>query len=146
MLNGDILTQLPFVQLYKHHAAAAAQLTMAVQVTEIAIGYDLVAIADGQVTELRQKPRLRLNAIAGVYVLSQEARAAIPPGIPFDMPDLIESLIRDGRAVCAYRHYGEWHDIGTPAGLAEARRSFASLPGAYLPDHTFTNGEPLTGR
>lgn len=134
VLNGDILTRLPFADLYQHHIASAAYLTMVVQEKQIPISDDVVLIADGQVRALRRAPRLRLDASAGIYVLSAQARAAIPPGTPFDMPDLIESLIRDGHPVRAYRYRGEWHDIGTPAGLAGARRSFARLASAYLPD------------
>lgn len=135
VLNGDILTRLPFAELYQHHLANAAYLTMVVQEKQIPISDDVVLIADGQVLALRRTPRLRLDASAGIYVVSAQARAAIPPGSPFDMPDLVESLITDGHPVRAYRHRGEWHDIGTPAGLAGARRSFARMASAYLPDH-----------
>jgi len=132
VLNGDVLTQLDFAELYRSHLASEAAMTAAVHVTDVPISYGIVDIAGGRVRDLWEKPQLELNVCAGVYVLSPQARAAIPSGRRFDMTDLIRRLIAEGHPVNAFRFREEWHDIGTATDLARARRSFAAQPSAFL--------------
>lgn len=132
VLNGDVLTQLDFAELYRSHLASGAPMTAAVHVTSVPIGYGIVDLSGGRIHDLWEKPELELNVCAGVYVLSPQARAAIPVGRRFDMTDLIHRLLGAGHPVNAFRFREEWHDIGTASDLARARRSFAEQPSAYL--------------
>jgi NDP-sugar pyrophosphorylase family protein len=47
------------------------------------------------------------------------------------MPDLLTGLIEHGVSVRSYRFAGEWHDVGTPDRLEEARRSVERHAAAY---------------
>ena len=109
-------------------------MTVAAHQKQIPIRHDILTVSGDRVLEINPQPYLRLSACAGVYVLSPAARATIPHGVPFHMTDLIALLLRQNEPVRALRFCDDWHDIGTATDLAEARRSFAEQPFAYLPD------------
>jgi NDP-sugar pyrophosphorylase family protein len=140
VMNADVLTALNFVDLYATHQHQGAALTVAAHVMEMPISQGLLAIGGGGVQGLWEKPRLELDVCAGIYVLSAEARAAIPAGRRFDMTDLIQLLVGRGQPVAAHRFTDAWHDMGTPESLEQARRSFAEHRSDYLPRLPEKNG------
>ena len=48
----------------------------------------------------------------GVYVMEPQVLELIPANEPFDFPDLVHALTRDGRDVGVYRYSGYWRDLG----------------------------------
>ncbi|MEV4315553.1 sugar phosphate nucleotidyltransferase [Actinocrispum sp. NPDC049592] len=133
VMNADVLTTLNFGDLYATHLHRSAVLTVAARVLEMPISQGVLAVSGDTVQGLWEKPRVELDVCAGVYVLSAEARAAIPASGRFDMTDLIQVLLDQGRPVVAHRFTDAWHDMGTPEGLEQARRSFAEHRSDYLP-------------
>ncbi|MEV0764774.1 sugar phosphate nucleotidyltransferase [Nocardia sp. NPDC050435] len=140
VMNADVLTALNFGDLYSTHQDRGAVLTVAAHVTETPISQGLLALSGDSVQGLWEKPRLELDVCAGVYVLSPEARAEIPEGRRWDMTDLIQSLLAKGCPVVAHRFTDAWHDMGTPSGLEQARRSFAEHRSDYLPGLSHATG------
>ncbi|MEV4211228.1 sugar phosphate nucleotidyltransferase [Micromonospora sp. NPDC049662] len=134
VMNADVLTLLNFDELYEAHLSSGAEMTVAVHVTESSISHGIVDIAGGAVVDLWEKPRVELDVCAGIYVISPSAQAAVPPGVRFDMTELVRMLIADGRSVGAHRFRDDWYDIGTHTGLVRARQSFVEKRSAYLRD------------
>jgi mannose-1-phosphate guanylyltransferase len=48
----------------------------------------------------------------GIYVMDPDVLRYVPDGKAFDFPDLVTSLLDDGRQVGAFVHDGLWLDIG----------------------------------
>lgn len=61
---------------------------------------------------LEEKPQLTFPVYAGVVVLEPPALNYIKDGEFFHMPDLFMRLKEQGEKVVAYRHRGNWVDIG----------------------------------
>ncbi|MEU5161885.1 sugar phosphate nucleotidyltransferase [Streptomyces sp. NPDC020875] len=132
VMNGDVLTALDFAELYRTHKDSGGVLTVASFRRPLPIGFGVLDVRDGAVAGIWEKPTLRLDISAGIYVADPAVLEAIVPGKAIDMPDLVGSMIESGRRVQVYSFTDRWHDIGTPERYEEAKRCFAADPDLYL--------------
>jgi len=112
-MNGDLLTDLNFSEMWQTHISKSAELTMAVKDYRIKLPYGVVSMQDDKIVSIREKPMIEFLINAGVYVLSKSALDIVPEGEFFDMTDLIQSLVDQKRNVETYYIDGEWEDLGT---------------------------------
>ena len=122
--NGDLLANIDYAEMIDQHASENALATMAVREYEYQIPYGVVQTAEDNIAGLEEKPVHRVMVNAGVYVLSSEALDRVPSKTFFDMPDLFETLIAEGKPTRCYRVHGYWLDIGRHADLAKACSDF----------------------
>jgi NDP-sugar pyrophosphorylase family protein len=73
------------------------------------------------VREVREKPEMHLLINAGMYLIEPSARRYIPRGRRFDMTDLIQELLADGRVVVSFPIVEYWLDVGRPADYEKAQ-------------------------
>lgn len=121
-MNGDLLTDLDFSKMYKAHADKSSELTMATTSYDVTLPYGVVDTKDDKITSIREKPTMKFLINAGIYILSPSALDIIPADDPFDMPDLIQSLVDQKRKVETYFIDGEWQDLGTMENYEKANR------------------------
>ncbi len=119
-MNGDLLTDLDFSEMYSAHLDKAAELTMATTVYNTKLPYGVVDMLDDEIVSIREKPELEFMVNAGIYVVSPSVLDIIPKNGYYDMPDLIQTLIDQGRKVEIYHINGEWQDLGTMESYEEA--------------------------
>ena len=119
-MNGDLLTDLDFNKIYQAHLEKKAELTMATTTYTIKLPYGIIDMQDDKMVSIREKPELEFLANAGIYVVSPSALDIIPKGEFFDMPDLIQTLIDQGRKVGTYFIDGNWEDLGTMENYQKA--------------------------
>jgi NDP-sugar pyrophosphorylase family protein len=143
VMNGDVLTSLPYRSLFDGHVTSGAQFTIAVHRLNVQIDYGLIEF-DGRlrVTGYREKPTFPGDVSMGVYVFSRETLDLIPDGEYMDIPTLVTRLVADGREVRASLTDCRWLDIGRQEDYARAIASFDSLRSEFLPiAETSTAGE-----
>jgi dTDP-glucose pyrophosphorylase/CBS domain-containing protein len=121
VLNGDILTGVDFRDMLAFHRMHGADATVAVRRYEVPVPYGVVECEDGVVSEVREKPSLHLLINAGMYLLEPAVRDYIPEGQFFDMPQLLQRLLRDHRRVVSFPVLEYWVDIGQPPDYAFAQ-------------------------
>ena len=121
VLNGDILTGVDFRDMLAFHRMHGADATVAVRRYEVPVPYGVVECEDGLVREVREKPSLHLLINAGMYLLEPAVRDYIPEGQCFDMPQLLQRLLRDQRRVVSFPVLEYWVDIGQPPDYAFAQ-------------------------
>ncbi len=112
VMNGVILTKVRFDELIAFHREALARATMCIRRHEVTIPYGVVEAADGYLSGMIEKPRQNCFINAGIYVLEPELIAALAPGQPRDMPDIVEAAMARERAVALYPIREYWMDIG----------------------------------
>ena len=113
-MNGDLVTNINFSDLYQSHLESSAELTMATTTHTIPSPYGVITLTEnGGIESIREKPKLDFLINAGIYVLSPSALDIIPKGEFFDMPDLIQKLMDQKRKVETYYIEGEWYDVGS---------------------------------
>lgn len=112
VINGDILTQLDFLAILDYHREQKADLTVAVQQKSLQVPYGVVECDGPVVLNLAEKPSIDFLVNAGIYLLEPVVYSFIPNGEPYDMTDLIQQLISEGRQVVAFPIREYWIDIG----------------------------------
>jgi NDP-sugar pyrophosphorylase family protein len=112
VINGDILTGVPFQEMLVYHRKHAAILTVGVRKYDMQVPFGVVDCEDVRITKLQEKPSLSVFINAGTYLLEPSAWDYIPEGRPFDMTDLIQKLLEAGRPVVAFPIMEYWVDVG----------------------------------
>jgi NDP-sugar pyrophosphorylase family protein len=134
VLNGDVLTTLSFDDLIETHRRRGCIATLAVHKREVVMDYGVVEVsADARITGHREKPSLGVNVGMGVYAFERRVLDYIPDDGKFDIPDLIQTLLRAGEPLAAYESDDYWMDIGRPDDYEIAYRDYTSSPERFVP-------------
>jgi dTDP-glucose pyrophosphorylase/CBS domain-containing protein len=130
VINGDILTALDFRALRNFHFEHGADMTVAVREYGFDVPYGVVETDGLQVTAITEKPTVKFFVNAGIYLVSPAARQYVPVGERFDMPDLIEKLVKSGRKVISFPVWEYWLDIGNQADFERAQQDVQRMGAA----------------
>ncbi len=135
-MNGDLLTDLNYRDLYDAHRAGDASLTVGVYRKEIAVSLGVLEVDERQrAVGFREKPVLSFPCSMGVYAASPDLLAMIPSRGVFGFDDLMAACLADDVAVRAYPFDGLWLDIGRPEDYASAAKLFHEHRPRLLPTH-----------
>ncbi|MDP8909462.1 MAG: NDP-sugar synthase, partial [Chloroflexota bacterium] len=126
VLYGDVVVDAPLAPVLAEHRAAGAVATLTVYEAVELEGKGTVETAtDGRILRFREKSsEVRPPALvnAGLYVVEPALLAHWARGDAFDFGhDVFPRALQRGQRLQASRLPGSVIDIGTPAGLAEAR-------------------------
>lgn len=126
--NGDVLTKIDYGQVLDGHAASGAAATVVVRDYEMQVPFGVVRADEGsRVLAIEEKPSFVHRINAGVYALSRLALEAVPSDRPFDMPELLQTLIASGHGVRSHRAEGYWVDVGRMADFARANEDYGAV-------------------
>lgn len=125
VINGDILTQVDVSLMYRFHHNLNADITIGLSSYQYQIPFGVVETADMMVTRIIEKPKRRTYVNGGIYILESHLIDLIPRGRSFNMTDLIDLVIDEGKAVAGFPIREYWRDIGRPQDLAAAAEDVA---------------------
>jgi dTDP-glucose pyrophosphorylase len=120
VMNGDLLTRIDFRALRRFHDEHAADMTVAVRPYEVRVPYGMVEVDAERITRISEKPLVRGFVNAGIYLINPDIARLVPPGVPLEMPELIERLVSEGRVVVGFPLREYWLDIGQVADYEQA--------------------------
>ncbi len=126
VMNGDILTNVNFKNLYTFHQEHQAIFTVAVRRYEFRVPYGVVEGQDGIITKIVEKPAVSFFVNAGIYLLEPQVRDLIPSDQRLDMPSLVQKLIDQKLPVASFPILEYWLDIGQPADYEQAQNDILS--------------------
>lgn len=114
VINGDILTRFNFRKIVDKHNEDGNDMTVGVSKYKLHVPFGIVETenGDGVITSVREKPNLEFLILSGIYVINSSVISYIPSGVSYDIPQLIEDLLKDNKRVRYYQIEGEWLDIG----------------------------------
>ena len=113
VINADLLTNVNLSALMRFHAEDDNLITVGVRRYVLEVPYGVVDLEGARVTQLREKPTVDFFVSAGIYAISPNAVALMPPERgQFDMTDLIEQSLARGARVGAFPIREYWLDIG----------------------------------
>ena len=128
MMNGDILTDLRYGELFQYHLAHGHPATIATHERQVRIDYGTLDFnSRDELVAYAEKPVLPYHVSMGIYVFSRTAVELIPPNQPVDVPVLMKSLMEHGKIVQCYRYGGYWLDIGRPEDYEIAIEDFERM-------------------
>jgi NDP-sugar pyrophosphorylase family protein len=112
--NCDIILKAEYEKVLSFHRETEADLTVLSSIQHHKIPYGVIEFSNGgKVTGIREKPEYTFPINTGVYVVNKECLEYIPEKKVFNMTDLIEVLIADGRKVFTYPvNEKDYTDIG----------------------------------
>jgi NDP-sugar pyrophosphorylase family protein len=129
-LNGDELVDLDLKRMLARHRDTRAAATIAVAPLPSSLGVvDLGE--DDLVTGFEEAPRLPYWVNCGVYVLGEEALAALPERGDHER-STFPALAAEGK-LRAFRHEGVWLTVNTPKDLRVADEYLTSRSGRLAP-------------
>ena len=114
VMNSDLLTNIDFEKLWRHHVDSGAVLTMATVPYTVSVPFAILRTEGDRVIGLEEKPTFNHFANAGVYIIDRNVISDIKRGEYLDAPDFVESLIEKGLKVSHFAIEGTWIDIGSP--------------------------------
>ncbi len=112
VINGDILTGVPFKEMQVYHRKHGAMITVGVRKYDVEVPFGVVECEDVRIMKLQEKPSLSFFINAGTYLLEPSAWDYIPEGRRFDMTDLIQKLLDAGQPVVGFPIMEYWVDVG----------------------------------
>ncbi len=133
VLNGDILTDLDYSDLWRAHEESGAIATIATCMKHVPIALGVLDLDDqGNLAAYREKPVLNYRVSMGVYVFEARILKFVERNAYLDLPDLMRVLMAAGETVSCYDFRGNWLDIGNPDEYEEANRRIIEDPAAFL--------------
>lgn len=112
VLNGDILSNLDFKKAFAFHKKHKAALTVVTKEISLPLSYGEV-LADGPlIKNVKEKPDIRVEVAAGIYLMSPDIFQVIPDNEEFGMDQLIHTMLKAKKPVYRYKMEEYWLDIG----------------------------------
>jgi dTDP-glucose pyrophosphorylase/CBS domain-containing protein len=111
IMNGDLLTKVDFKHLLDYHNSNNADATMCVKEYDFQVPYGVVAIDEGGIIEIKEKPIHKFFVNAGIYVLNKNLINKVDGESFLNMTDFLEKEIDIGK-VNAFPIHEYWLDIG----------------------------------
>jgi dTDP-glucose pyrophosphorylase/CBS domain-containing protein len=122
VINGDIITGVPFQEMLNFHRKHHASLTVGVRKYDVEVPFGVVELDEVRVSQIREKPSFNFFINAGAYLLEPEVCDFIPSDLRFDMTELIQRLIEAGKVVVSFPITEYWLDIGRHEDYAKAQQ------------------------
>ncbi len=116
----QVRTTISFEEMYLHHAAEHADITVAAIPYAVSVPYAILTTDGARVTGIDEKPTYSHYANAGIYIFRNAVLRTLRAGERTDATDLIERCISGGGRVAYYPIRGTWIDVGSPADFRQA--------------------------
>jgi NDP-sugar pyrophosphorylase family protein len=130
VMNGDVLTDLPYASLLEGHRASGAILSIAGFRRTVQDELGILKVDDDhRVRGYVEKPTHEYLVSMGVYAVHPAAASRVRPGERLDFPDLVGRLLAGGDHVRTHVHTGYWLDIGRHDDFARANEEYADIFG-----------------
>jgi NDP-sugar pyrophosphorylase family protein len=134
VMNGDLLTDLDYVDLVEHHTSADADLTIGICRCPVPVSLGVIDFDDEcRIVGFREKPTLHYWASTGIYVLGPRVWDLIPTNKFFGFDALMERVLAGSLHAEAYHFDGLWLDIGRPEDHGRAAEVFEKNRQRLLP-------------
>jgi dTDP-glucose pyrophosphorylase len=124
--NGDIITTVDLRTLFDFHWHHGGAITVCGAEHHTYVPYGVLRTVEHHLLSIDEKPSRTDFVSAGMYMLQPEALRFIPPDTYMGMPDLIDSVIREGLPVHVFPMLGSWFDIGSPEEFEKVLLAFAT--------------------
>lgn len=133
IMNGDVLTDLQYKDLYNYHLHSKGIFTIASFERSEKIDYGVLKVSrDKTLLDLQEKPENKYLVSMGIYVANRQILEHIPKNSAFGFDDLMKTLILSGITISTKQHDGYWLDIGRPDDYMQAIEEFDEMKYKFL--------------
>jgi len=112
VMNGDILTLMNFNELYQFAVSQSSMLTVSIKEFVTPFQFGNIYFSGDFVTKIEEKPNIKTNILAGIYVFKPDIYSIIPDDKYFGMDTLINKMLNEKMPITKYMINDYWLDIG----------------------------------
>lgn len=128
VMNADVLTNLDYRELVRHHQIQGGVATISACERQVKIDLGvIIKDGDGRIKDYVEKPTASHWVSMGVYVFEPRILEFIHGSGYLDFPDLVKRLLHAGQVVNYFPFEGYWLDIGRHDDYARAAEEFDQL-------------------
>ncbi|NLI91354.1 MAG: CBS domain-containing protein [Peptococcaceae bacterium] len=127
VMNGDILTKVNFGKLLDFHHKNLFEATICVKENTSQIPYGVVTVRKNLLLKIEEKPQLRFFINGGLYVFNPGVLDYLPGGSCQDIPDFLQTLLKEGKDIGAFPIREYWIDIGRHHDYEKANYDFGKV-------------------
>lgn len=125
VMNGDLITKVDFQHLIEYHLEQQAKATVCVRQYETQVPFGVLNLdSDYNIKTIEEKPVQHFFVNAGIYILDPSVLELITYNQPYDMPIILQNLIKSNQKVCAFPIMEYWMDIGRVADFERANSEY----------------------
>lgn len=133
ILNGDLITDLNFDDLFQYHLKGKNLLTIGIYKKNLKIDLGIIKFdRHKNVTDYIEKPTLQYPVSMGIYAFNKKTLAFIPKSHKYDFPDLVKLLIKEDQKIGTYFFSGYWRDIGNHDDYKKVNEEFTRINSRLL--------------
>jgi NDP-sugar pyrophosphorylase family protein len=124
VMNGDILTLLPYRNLYEFACSKETLLTIATKDIYTPFQFGNIHTEGDFVTGIEEKPNIKTTILAGIYIFKPEILELIPDNTMYNMDKLIINMLAKGLPISHYPIQEYWLDIGQVGDYEKAQEIY----------------------
>lgn len=110
--NGDVFTNLNVENMMRFHIESGFDITVGTRKHTFQIPYGVIETENDNIIEIKEKPIIEYLINGGIYCINPNLIDFIPDDQYFEITDLINICIKNGRKVGSYEIKDYWMDIG----------------------------------
>jgi NDP-sugar pyrophosphorylase family protein len=126
VMNGDLVTSVPYRRLLDWHYQHEAAMTVGAVEWRTQVPYGVLERDGYQVTGVTEKPEHTFLCSAGMYVLEPVLLDLLEEDKAADMTYVLTKALADGHSVSAFPLHESWIDIGRHEDLQRATKMIES--------------------
>ena len=120
VINADVLTKVDLRRLVEFHFHQDSSLTLCSRKIETNVPYGVIMSNGPKVTSIKEKPIIKHNINAGVYLINPEITNNLPKNTKLDMTDIISYSLKKNLNVNLFPIHEYWLDVGVPETFTQA--------------------------
>lgn len=127
VMNGDILTQLPYKKLYDFACTKESLLTICTKEIITPFQFGNIHTEGDFVVGIEEKPDFKTTILAGIYIFKPGILDLIPDNEYFGMDKLIRKMIELSLPITHYPIEEYWLDIGQVKDYEKAQEIYKEM-------------------
>ncbi|MFH2058523.1 MAG: sugar phosphate nucleotidyltransferase [Pseudomonadota bacterium] len=132
VMNGDILTNLDFNDLFETHIRNQNIFTISSYQREVKSEFGVLEVGNGVLMGFQEKPVSVFDVSMGIYMVSRKVLEYIPENSFYGFDNLMVDLIGDQNNAKIYPFNGYWLDIGRPDDYLQAIEEFDKMKDQFI--------------
>lgn len=132
IMNGDILSDLPYGEFLQEHIKAGSLFTISAYKRKQRTEYGVLHVNDQELVAFEEKPVLDYLVSMGIYAASKEILNYIPEDTFFGFDNLMQVFLHQNKIVNVKEYDGYWLDIGRPDDYQQAIDEFEKEQNRFM--------------
>lgn len=121
LMNSDLFTNVNIEKMYLQLINEKADMVIASTEYKIDVPYAVFESTNYKVNAFKEKPTYIYHSNAGVYLFNKDLISKIPKNEYYDITDLMDELVKEGKKLLHSPIRGYWIDIGKPSDYIQAK-------------------------